>query len=513
MPTPDLLRDIAERGGAGADAAPAPVADVPHTWADDGTRVQAFLRAASPDEALAVWLGGRLPQRGTGSRRRLLAALDRDIAEIDRLLAEQLNAILHHPKFQMLEASWRGLLYLVGVAEAVEGAKVRVLNAGWGEICRDLDRAVEFDQSALFEKIYSEEFGTPGGEPFGLIVADYYMQHARGPGHPTDDVAALRALSQIAAAAFAPVVTGCTPVLFGLDSFRELHVALDLESVFGQPQYARWRSLQESEDARFVGIVLPRILMRRPYAHDGSRCDGFRFRETAAEVGHDGYLWGNAAYAFASVVVRAFGVSGWFAEIRGAAQDSLSGGLVVDLVVDEFATDSPGIASKFSTEVSISERQEKELADLGFIPLMRSHNTDFSVFYSNQSIQRPRHYDRAAATANARLSAMLQYVLCVSRFAHYVKVIGRDRIGAFATPEECEAYLQRWLLNYCMGNDDASPELRARYPLHEARVQVRELPGRPGAFACTVHLRPHFQLDQVVSTFRLVTELAPARAG
>jgi len=447
------------------------------------------------------------------TRRRLLAELDRTIAGIDRLLSEQVNAILHHPRFQRLEATWRGLHYLVGVAEPMERVKVRALSITWNEVCRDLERAVEFDQSGLFELIYNAEFGSPGGEPYGLLVADYAVQHVRSAEHPTDDVAAVRALAQVAAAAFAPILLNASPVLLGIDSFRDLHAGLDLEGTFLQPDYARWRGLREEQDTRFVALTLPRVLMRRPLRHDGTRAAGFRFSETAAEVGHDGYLWGSASYAFAAVVMRAFAASGWFADIRGTIPDTLDGGLVVNLTVDDFATDRPGLATKMSTEVAIAERQEKDLSDHGLIPLMRSTLTDFSVFYGNQSLHRPPRYDRPAATANARLSAMLQYVLCVSRFAHFVKVLARERIGAFATPADCEAYLHRWLNGYCLDNDEAAAEVRARYPLREARVNVREHPGRPGSYACTVHLKPQFQLDQIVSEFRLVTELAPAQGA
>ena len=467
--------------------------------------------ALTSGEALQVGFARASGERDPALRRAVLAALDRRIAQLDRLISDQVDAILRHERFRSIEASWRGLRYLVAAADRAEGVQIRALSVGWAELCRDLERATEFDQSALFAKIYSEEFGTPGGHPYGLLVADFYVQHVRERAHPTDDAAALRALSQVAAASFSPVLLGCTPSLFGLESFRELHVGLDLQATFARPEYARWRSLQESDDSRFLGLVLPRVLMRRPRAHDGTRHNGFRYAEAAAPSGHAGYVWGNAVYAFAAVVIRAFAASGWFWDLRGTQPGVLGGGIVPDLTVDEFATDRPGIATKMITEVAISERQEKELSDFGLIPLMRNPNTDFGVFYGNQSLNQPRHYDRAIATANAKLSSMLQYVLCASRFAHYIKVIGRDRIGSFATPEACEDYLQRWISNYCMTNDDATMELRSRYPLRQGQVQVREMPGKPGSFTCVAHLQPHFQLDQLASSFRLVTELVPAK--
>jgi len=471
----------------------------------DGTRLDRFLAERSWPHALRLWFG---TLAAPYDRSRILRALDRDIAAIDRLLSDQVNAILHHPRLQRLEASWRGLRYLVDIADGVDGVKIRLLSATWAELCRDLERAIEFDQSQLFEKIYSEEFGMPGGEPFGVLIGDYEVQHRRGPDHPTDDVAALKALSNVAAAAFAPVILGCTPQMFGLDSFSELGLPLDLQATFRQREYDRWKGFQESEDARFVGLTVPRLLIRRPHRDDGSRVDGFRFREDVGE----GHLWCNAAYAFAAVLIQAFAASGWFADIRGARRDVLGGGIVVGLPVESFETDKPGIAIKYSTDVSISETREKELSDLGFIPLSKAANTEYSVFYGNQSAQLPRRYEDPVASVNARLSTMLQYIMCVSRFAHYIKVIGRDRIGSFTTPEACETFLQNWLHNYCTGNDDASPELKARYPLRAGNVRVREAPGRPGIYHCTVHLQPHFQLDQVLSAFKLVTELAPERA-
>jgi type VI secretion system protein ImpD len=467
--------------------------------------LEEFLAEEDWARALIRWFGGAPDV----DRDRLLAALDRAVAEIDASLARQVNAIIHHPRFQRLEASWRGVRYLVAVADEVENVLVRVLHANWHELCRDLERAIEFDQSQAFQKVYNDEFGMPGGRPYGILVGDYEVQHRITPDHRTDDVAALKAMSAVAAAAFAPFIVGIAPAMLGLDSFRELTLPIDLPGTFRTPEYIRWKSLQEAEDSRFLGLALPRILLRRPYADDGSRIDGFRFEEDHDRTDERGHLWGSAGYAFASVVVRAFGRSGWFTDIRGARRDVEGGGLVVDLPVPCFETDRPGIATKYSTEVALSERQEKELADLGFIPLSKAKDTPYSVFYSNQSAQAHKKYETAAATVNARISAMLQYILCVSRFAHYLKVLARDKVGSFQTPEECEQFLRRWLQGYCNANDKAGPETLARYPLREGAVSVREPPGRPGIYQCTIHLRPHFQLDQVISEFKLVTELAP----
>ncbi|HXH04688.1 MAG TPA: type VI secretion system contractile sheath large subunit [Candidatus Competibacteraceae bacterium] len=477
----------------------------------DQERLSRFL--AEPDwaRALTLWLGPGASRALAADRDALLARLDRDIARIDRLLTGQVNAILHHPRLQRLEASWRGLLYLVEQAARLEAdnLRIRVLNVGWEELARDLERAIEFDQSQLFRKVYSEEFGMPGGEPFGVLIGDYAVRHRPGPGHRVDDVAALRAIAQVAAAAFAPFVAAADPALFGLDSLRELALPLELGAVFQQLEYLPWRSLRESEDARFVGLVLPRVLMRLPYADDGARADGFRFREDSEASGH--YLWGNAVYAFAAVLLRAFAEHGWPADIRGVRDDGSGGGLVEGLPLACFDTECPGLAPMGSLEVLLGDEQERELAELGFITLCPCADGERVAFYSNPSLQRPAAYDTPVASANARLSAMLQYMLCVSRFGHYLKIIGRDKIGAFTGSAECENYLQRWLLDYTTASDDLSPELQSRYPLREAQVQVREHPGKPGSYLCIAHLRPHFQLEQVITAVRLVTELTPTQ--
>ena len=471
-------------------------------------RLGEFLTESETGHALRQWFGEHPALDTPYDRDRLLRAIDREIAWIDGMMREQLDACLHHPRFQRLESVWRGVGFLVNHSDGMDGVKIKTLNLSWAELCRDLERAIEFDQSNLFNLIYNQEFGMPGGEPYGVLIGDYEVWHRRGQGHPTDDVAALKAMSQIAAAAFAPFVTGCSPVMLGIDRFRDMGVPIDFSDQFNQPDYVRWRSFQETEDSRFVGLALPRVLMRLPYEDDGSRVDGFRYWEDVSDPTGENYLWGTAVFAFASVLIRAYDNFGWFADIRGVRRDEISGGLVVGLPVQSFGTDKDGIAIKYSTDVSVSERQEKELSDLGLIPLSKSKDTEYSVFYSNQSAQRPKRYSSMAADVNARMSAMLQYMFCVGRFAHYVKVIGRDRVGSYATPEECQSYLRNWLMEYTNADDDASNEQKAKYPLREADVEVRENPGNPGIFNCTIHLRPHFQLDQVISSFKLVTEVA-----
>ncbi len=429
------------------------------------------------------------------------------MAHLDRLLAEGVNAILHHPRFQKLEAAWRGLKYLTEQAEGAENVKIRLLSVSWNELSRDLERAIEFDQSQLFRKIYSDEFGTPGGEPFGLLLGDYEIRPRPSAEHPIDDVAALGAVSQVAAAAFAPFVAGVHPSMFGLDQFTELEQPLQLAKPFEQLEFLKWKTFRQSEDARFVGLTLPRVLMRLPYEDGGGRATGFRFAEDTA-VRSD-YLWGNAAFAFGGVVIRAFAESGWLAGIRGVERDSEKGGLAPGLPVHCFATDKQGVARKCSTDVVVGDFQEQELSELGFIPLCHCVDTEYSAFYSNQSVQIPKRYDEPAATMNARISAMLQYMLCVSRFAHYLKVAARDKIGSFAEAGECEDYLNRWLQQYVTSDGDAPPEVKAKYPLREAGVRVRESPGKPGSYQCVAHLWPHFGLDEATTALRITTELTP----
>ncbi|MTJ83162.1 MAG: type VI secretion system contractile sheath large subunit [Telmatospirillum sp.] len=431
---------------------------------------------------------------------------DRLIAAIDRMLSDQVDAILHHPDFQRLEASWRGLMFLTETAGSMRRIRIRLLDVSWRDLARDFERAIEFDQSQLFGKVYSDEFGSPGGEPFGLLIGDYYVRHQRGAGHAIDDVGTLKAIAAVAAASFCPFVTSCQPALFGLDRFADFAADVDLSRSFDGQEFARWRSLRETEDARFVGIALPRILLREPYGVDPARTDGFRYGERPAG-NVDSYLWGNAAFAFASVAMRAFDHYGWFADLRGAPDDLDGGGLVSGLPAHSFRSLGPEGPLNAPLDVYLTDRQEKQLSELGIIPLSRVGYRHACVFYSTQSVHQPRSYDRGAATANARLSAMMQYVLCASRFAHYVKTIGRDRIGSFATATEFEEHLRQWLRGYCVASDDASMAVKVRYPLRDADVQVRDVAGRPGTYGCTIHLKPHFQLDEIQTSFRLVTEL------
>jgi type VI secretion system ImpC/EvpB family protein len=474
-------------------------------------QLAAFIAGQSPP--LAAWFGQAAGARLLEDPDALRLALDRDVAALDAMLADQVDAILHHPRLARLEAGWRGLIWLVGEAGALPRVKLKVLTLPWAELVRDLERAIEFDQSRIFEKVYEGEFGTPGGEPFGLLIGDYHVRHRRGPDYPTDDVAALSAMASVAAAAFAPFVVNADATLFGVEHFGELSGVRDLSSIFRTQDYARWRGLQDREDARFLGVVLPRVLARTAHANDGTRADGFVYAEDAAAVADR--PWVGAVFAFAAVVARAVSAHGWPADVKGTDRDRIGGGLVTGLPSERFPSDRAGIGPRFAAEIALTDRQDQDLSELGFVPLTWLRTTLEAAFGACRSLQVARAYtgeSGAAASANARLSAQLSSMLCVSRFAHYVKMLGREKVGSYATPEDCETMLSRWLTNYVNANARAGAEMMARYPLAAAQVQVSELPGRPGHYGCTIHLQPQFQLDDVAATFRLVTEV-PARSA
>ncbi|HET7275702.1 MAG TPA: type VI secretion system contractile sheath large subunit [Longimicrobiaceae bacterium] len=427
--------------------------------------------------------------------------LNARIAQIDHLVSIQLNEIMHHPEFQKLEGTWRGLKYLLSQSETSAMLKIKVLNASKKELLRDLQRAPEFDQSALFKKVYEEEFGVFGGAPFGALMGDYEF------GRGGQDIELLEKVSQVAAAAHAPFLTAASTEMFNLDSFTQLDAPRDLAKIFDTSEYAKWKAFRESDDSRYVALTAPRMLLRDPYGRDTVPVDAFDFDEKVDGTEHDKYLWGNSAWALSARVTQAFAKHGWCATIRGVE----SGGLVEGLPVHNFRTDSGDIAMKCPTETPVTDRREKELADLGFAPLVHCKGTPKAAFFSVQSAQKPKVYDTDAATANARISAQIPYIFAVSRFAHYLKAMMRDKIGGYMSRGEAEAFLNRWITNYVVGNDDASADVKAKRPLREARIEVMEVPGKPGAYRAVAFLRPHFQLDELSVSMRLVADLpAPA---
>ena len=429
--------------------------------------------------------------------RSIEAMINQRIAQIDHLLSLQVNTILHHPEFQKLEATWRGLRYLLEQSETGPNCKIKVLNVSKKEMLRDLQRVPEFDQSQAFKKIYEEEFGVFGGEPFAALVSDYYF--GKGP----EDIELLERMSQVAAAAHAPFIAASTADMFNLEDFTTLDAPRDLGKVFDTTEYARYKGFRMNEDSRYVCLTMPRVLMRVPYGRETKAVDGFNYEEAVDGITHEKYLWGNASFTLGARISQAFSRYGWCAAIRGVE----GGGLVEGLPVHTFYTDSGDVSMKCPTETIITDRREKELADLGFAPLVHCKGTDYAAFFSVQSCQKPKLYDKEAANANARLSAQLPYILAVSRFAHYLKAMMRDKIGSFMSRKDCESFLNRWIANYVTPDDTASAQAKAQFPLREAKVEVLEVPGKPGAYRAVAFLRPHFQLDELSVSLRLVAEL------
>ena len=469
--------------------------------------VSAFLNA-EPGTAIDLWFGAESGARLRIDEQALRDSVDRDIAAIDALISEQLDAILHHARLRRLEGSWRGLAWLADNVELSNRLKIKVLNVAWPEICRDLERAIEFDQSLMFRKIYEEEFGTPGGEPYGLLVVDHEVRHRPGPDSRTDDVTALASLSGVAAAAFSPVVIGASPALLEVDSFADLATSIDLAAPLRNADHARWRSLASRPDMRFVGVALPHVLARPPWEDDGTRADGFRYAEYAPTVDHR--VWMSAGYAFASVAARAFAHYAWPADVRGVETDRIGGGLVTGLPLEPFRTDPDHVWVRCPAEIALIDRQERSLLDAGLMPLSSVPYSEELVFGAVRSLQTPQRHQGPtadAADANARLSTQINSILCASRFAHHLKMKGRHMVGSFKTASEIEHFLQDWLTQYVNSNTASSGDSRARYPLVAGRVTVNEMPGKPGSFGCVVHLQPHYQLDDIAASFQLVTDL------
>jgi type VI secretion system protein ImpC len=419
------------------------------------------------------------------------------IQAIDELIAEQLDTILHHKEFQSVESRWRGLNYLVMNTETGPSLKIRVLNATKDELRKDIASAPEFDRSTLFKKVYEEEYGTFGGAPYGLLVGDYEFDGS------TPDVQLLTGISRVAAAAHAPFLSAASPALFDMENFSSLGVPGSLAKLFESTQFIQWREFRETPDSRYVALALPHVLLRVPYGPKGIPVEGFEYEETALSSDRD-YLWGNAAYSLAQRVTNAFSLYKWCAAIRGVE----GGGLVEGLPVHTFATDDGDLAVKTPTEVAITDRRENELSELGFVALCYKKNTAQAAFFGGSTTNKPKtDYNLPSANANARLSAQLPYLLASSRFAHYIKVMVRDKIGSFATRDDMSSFLNDWISEYVLLNDSASQVTKARLPLREARIDVTDVPGKPGAYRAVVFLKPHFQLNELTVSMRLVADL------
>ncbi len=427
------------------------------------------------------------------------------IAELDRKLTEQVNLILHHEDFQQLEGTWRGMHHLINNTETDETLKIRIFNINKKELSKTIKKfkGTAWDQSPLFKKIYEDEYGTPGGEPYGCLVGDYHFNHT------APDVEIMSGMAQIAAAAHAPFIAGSDPTVLNMDSWQELSNPRDLKKIFGSAEYAPWRSLRDSDDAKYLGLAMPRFLSRIPYGSTTNPVDEFAFEEDTEGADHSKYTWSNSAYAMGVNITRAFKMYGWCSQIRGTE----SGGIVEGLPVHTFPTDDGGVDMKCPTEIAITDRREKELADCGFMPLSHYKNTDYAVFMGAQSLQAPAEYDDPDATANANLSARLPYLFATTRFAHYLKCIVRDKIGSFTSREAMEQYLQKWINNYVEPDvPNATQDALARRPLAAAEVVVEDVEGNPGYYTSKFFLRPHYQLEGLSVSLRLVSKL-PSEKG
>ncbi len=437
----------------------------------------------------------------------LTVTINNAIAEIDKVMSTQLSAIMQNAKFQKLEGSWRGLNHLLSNSETSTDLKIRMLNISKKELSKDLEKAVEFDQSQIFKKIYESEFGTAGGEPYAALIGDYEFS-----AHP-EDLDMLTSMSNVAAAGFCPFISAADPKMFGFDSFTELSKPRDLERIFDSAEYVKWRSFRDSEDSRFVTLTMPRVLARLPYGKDTKPVEAFNFEEASLdstgrqlESGHDDYCWMNAAYAMGTTLTQSYAEYGWCTSIRGAE----GGGKVEGLPSHTFVSDDGDTDQKCPTEIGITDRREAELSKLGFLPLCHYKNTDYAVFFGAQTAQKPKKFDDPAATANAEISARLPYIMATSRIAHFLKIMARDKIGSFMEASDAEEWLNRWIAGYVNASPGASAEMKARFPLAEANIEVKEVPGQPGVYSAVAWMRPWLQMEELSASMRMVANIPKA---
>jgi len=437
----------------------------------------------------------------------LTVTINNAIAEIDKVMSTQLSAIMQNAKFQKLEGSWRGLNHLLSNSETSTDLKIRMLNISKKELTKDLEKAVEFDQSQIFKKIYESEFGTAGGEPYAALIGDYEFS-----AQP-EDLDMLTSMSNVAAAGFCPFISAADPKMFGFDSFTELSKPRDLEKIFDSAEYVKWRSFRDSEDSRFVTLTMPRVLARLPYGKDTKAVEAFNFEEASLdsagrqlEGDHDDYCWMNAAYAMGTTLTQSYAEFGWCTSIRGAE----GGGKVEGLPSHTFISDDGDTDQKCPTEIGITDRREAELSKLGFLPLCHYKNTDYAVFFGAQTAQKPKKFDDPAATANAEISARLPYIMATSRIAHFLKIMARDKVGSFMEASDAEEWLNRWIAGYVNASPGASAEMKARFPLAEANIEVKEVPGQPGIYSAVAWMRPWLQMEELSASMRMVANIPKA---
>ena len=474
-------------------------------------KMERFLYESDDVKSILLWLENfSIPNKNL-TRKSLEPLLLKTISELDVMIEKQINSILHHKQFQALEASWRGLAYIIDQKETQDKedkSKIKVLNCSWKTLSKDFDKSIEFDQSAFYKLVHSNEYDTSGGEPFGVIIGDYQVSHKPQKGLKTNDIDTLKDISRVAAASFSPFITSADSSLFSVDDYSGLGSYINWSKNFEQPEYSKWRALRDMDESRFIGITVPNILMRKPYKEDGTRKEGFKFKESIKDPQKD-HLWGNAAYAFSGVLLRAFSESGWFGQIRGMEPGFRTKGLVCDLPAAQFENEKYQKNSKPSVNLQIGDKSEKILSDNGFIPIIPVKGCEHLVFFSNASVQKAKQYNSLAATVNSKLSTMLQYIFCVSRFAHYLKILGREKLGTYSSAELCERDLQKWLHQYTASGDSTSDSVRCKYPLYSGQVKVKEMVGKPGSYYSIIQIQPHFQLVQMISSIRLVTEFTP----
>jgi len=429
----------------------------------------------------------------------IVAMINDRISAIDSLLTDHLNAIMHDPDFQSLEAAWTGLRDMVFGTETGPKLKLRLLNVSKKELLKDLETAVDYDMSNLFKKVYEDEYGTFGGSPYSMLLSDFYFSR-----HP-QDISLLERISKVAAAAHAPFVAAADPALFDMKAFTELGTPRDMSKIFESAELITWKAFRDSEDSRYVSLVLPRYAARLPYGAKFVPVESFSFEEDVDGKDHSKYLWANSSYQLGLRITDAFAKYGWTSAIRGVE----GGGKVEGMTAHTYKTNEGDIVLKCPTEVTITDRREKELNDLGFIAIVNSKGSNFAAFFGGQTVNKPKLYNLDNANANAQLSSRLPYMLASSRFAHYIKVIMRDKVGSFQTRQSVETYLNTWISDYVCLNDSAPQETKARLPLGNARIDVSEIPGKPGSYKAVVFIRPHFQMEELTASIRLVAELPP----
>lgn len=472
--------------------------------------IQHFIEATSDRDALELWA------KLCGINKKtcpLMNLLTQQIADIDELINEQINVIMHHKRFQEMESRWLGLWHLVEESSHAKNIKIKLLDVSWRDLCRDVERASDFEHTRLFHLVYNQEFGMAGGEPYTVLIGDYAVAHKPTKNTPHDDVYTLQMMSHIAAASFAPFICSAAPELFGIDNFEDLNPQIEFRQVFAHPEYIRWNSLRAQEDSRFIALTMPSVLMRQPLNTQFSAWGSFRFQEHCEGNTNQKYLWGNSSFAFATILIREFADIGWFSHIRGVPRDHEGGGLLTSFSAPHHTIDSTPTRTKSVTPAILTDSMERQLCELGFATLAQGYNSPYAAFTNCPSIQQPHNYGNKSANANARISSMLQHILCGSRFAQYVKVIIREKIGSFSSAEDCQRTLQKWFDQYTSGRDDMGWEMLARKPLRRARVQVIETPGQMEVYQCVIYLKNHYTVDHLVAELKLSTSINKNAVG